>query len=288
MNSRWIFSDLDDLRGDEDHLSESPSIIKHTYKAENPLISVVIPLYNEEYSIKGVVERIPNHRLLEIIIVDDGSTDNSVKKIKEIKDKSIKIIQHEKNQGYGAALISGLKHATGDIIVTMDSDGQHNPEEIPNLIKPIIDKQADLVVGSRYLGSSNYKVPLYARVGEYIISICLRLLYHQKISNNQSGFRAFNSQYVKIFKDIRDIKFGLCTETLFKAGHNKLRICEIPINVNIRKYGCSRVDLFKIFISISSCILIYVVKRFKLNRFISNRILAKMKYKITVLINKFT
>ena len=83
MNSRWIFSDLDDLREDEDYLSESPSIIKHTHKAENPLISVVIPLYNEEYSIKDVVDRIPNHRLLEIIIVDDGSTDNSVKKFIE-------------------------------------------------------------------------------------------------------------------------------------------------------------------------------------------------------------
>ena len=125
-------------------------------------------------------------------------------------------------------------------------------------------------------------------MGEYIINICLWFLYRQKVRNNQSGFRAFNSQCIKIFKNIRDTKFGLCTETLFKAVHNKLRIYDIPINVNIRKYGNSRVDLFKIFISISSCILIYVVKRFKLNRFISNRILAKMKYKITILINKFT
>ena len=257
-------------------------------KRKECLISIVIPLYNEEYSIKDVVDRIPNHRLLEIIIVDDGSTDNSVKKIKEIKDKNIKIIQHEKNQGYGAALLSGLKHAIGDIIITMDSDGQHNPEEIPNLIKPIIDIQADLVVGSRYLGSSNYKVPLHARVGEYIISICLQLLYHQKVRNNQSGFRALNSQHVKIFNNIRDTKFGLCTEILFKAVHNKLRIFEVPININVREYGTSRVDLFKIFISISSCILIYIVKRFKLNRFFSNRILAKIKNKITILIDKFT
>ena len=112
-------------------------------------------------------------------------------------------------------------------------------------------------------------------------------LYRQKVKNNQSGFRAFDSQCVKIFNNIRDTKFGLCTETLFKAVHSKLRVCEIPINVNIRKYGNSRVDLFKIITSISSCILFYVVKRFKLNRFISNRVLAKMRDKITFLIKKF-
>ena len=92
MNSRSIISGLNDSKEDESYFSESSSIIKNSYNVENPLISVVIPLYNEEFSIKDVVDRIPNHRLLEIIIVDDGSTDNSVKKIKEIKDKNIKII----------------------------------------------------------------------------------------------------------------------------------------------------------------------------------------------------
>ena len=288
MDVKKTVSDLENLKGDEGNLQESLNIFKDSYNKENPLISIVIPLYNEESSIKNVINRIPNHRKLEIIIVDDGSTDNSVRKIKEIENKDIKIIQHYKNQGYGAALISGIESATGEIIVTMDSDGQHNPEEIPNLIKPIIDNQADLVVGSRYLGKSHYKVPLHARVGEYIINICLSCLYRQKVRNNQSGFRAFDSQYVNIFKNMRDTKFGLCTETLFKAVHNKLRIYEIPISVNIREYGNSRVDLFKICISISFCILVYVVKRFKLNRLISNRILAKMKHKITILISKFT
>ncbi|KKK63277.1 hypothetical protein LCGC14_2995890, partial [marine sediment metagenome] len=188
----------------------------------------------------------------------------------------------------GAALLSGFKHATGDIIVTIDSDGQHNPEDIPNLIKPIISDQADFVVGSRYLGSSNYKVPLHARVGENLINFFLRFLYRQNVNNNQSGFRAFSSQHSRIFNNIRDTKFGLCTETLFKVAHYKLRISEVPINVNIRKYGKSHVALFKIIISISYCILIYFVKRFKLNRFIPNRVLATMKNKIGLLINKFS
>ncbi|TKJ20193.1 MAG: hypothetical protein CEE43_13445 [Promethearchaeota archaeon Loki_b32] len=288
MNIKPIISDINESSIDKNFINESLSKIKNFDTAEEPLISIIIPMYNEEYSIREVIERIPNHNSYEIIVVDDGSTDNSVKKIKEIKERNIQIIQHEKNLGYGAAVLTGFKRVTGDIIVTMDSDGQHNPEEIPNLIKPIIDNQADFVVGSRYLGSSKYKVPLHARMGENLIKICLWFLYRQKVSNNQSGFRAFNSQYVKILKNIRDTKFGLCTETIFKAGHSKLRISEVPININVRQYGNSRVDLFKIFISISTCILIYIVKRFKLNRFFSNRILAKIKNKITILIDKFT
>jgi len=257
-------------------------------KSKEILTSIVIPLYNEENSIKDVIDRIPNHHLYEIIIVDDGSTDNSVERIKEIENRDIRIIQHGKNRGYGASILTGFENAVGDIIVTMDSDGQHNPEEIPKLIIPIINNQADFIVGSRYLGSSNYKVPLHTRVGENIISICLWFIYRQKIRNNQSGFRAFNSKYVKIFNNIKDTKFGLCTQMIYKAAEHGLRVSEIPIKMNVRQYGSSRVDLFKIVISISYCILIYSVKRFKLNRFIPNRVLAILKRKIPLLINKFT
>ncbi len=257
-------------------------------KSEEILTSIVIPLYNEAKSIKDVIDRIPNHHLYEIIIVDDGSTDNSVEMIKEIENRDIRIIQHGKNRGYGASILTGFENAVGDIIVTMDSDGQHNPEEIPQLIIPIINNQADFVVGSRYLGSSNYKVPLHTRVGENLISLCLWFLYRQKIRNNQSGFRAFNSKYVKIFRSIRDTKFGLCTQMIYKAAEHGLRVSEIPIKMNVRQYGSSRVDLFKIIISVSYCILIFSVKRFKLNRFIPTRVLATMKNKIGLLINKFT
>ena len=257
-------------------------------KSKEILTSIVIPLYNEAKSIKDVIDRIPNHHLYEIIIVDDGSTDNSVERIKEIENREIRIIQHGKNRGYGASILTGFENAVGDIIVTMDSDGQHNPEEISKLIRPIINNQADFVVGSRYLGSSNYKVPLHTRVGENIISLCLWFLYRQKVRNNQSGFRAFNSKYVKIFKYIRDTKFGLCTQMIYKAAEHGLRVSEIPIKINARQYGNSRVDLFKIIISISYCILIFSVKRFKLNRFLPSRVLTIMKNKIALLINKFT
>ena len=283
MNSRWFFSDLDDLRGDEGYLSESLSIIKNSYNVENPLISVVIPLYNEEFSIKDVIDRIPNHRLLEIIIVDDGSTDKGVKKVKEIKDMDIKIIKHEKNQGYGAALLSGIRHATGDIIVTMDSDGQHNPEEIPNLIKPIINNKADFVVGSRYLGKFNYKNPLYARAGAYFIRIFFRMLFLQRVHDNLSGFRAFKKEITKILGNIRYTGMGFTTELLYKVAFYQYKIVETPVYVNPRQYGTSSINLIRALISISSCILYYILRKLNLDvkRFFlkKNNIYLKLKKK---------
>ncbi len=275
MSIRQITPDIDDSNIDKDYSTESSSKIKNSYIKDSPLISVVIPLYNEEHSIKNVIERIPDHSSYEIIVVDDGSTDKSVNKVQEIEGRNIKIIHHDKNQGYGASILTGFKYVTGDIIVTMDSDGQHNPEEISDLIKPIINEQADIVVGSRYLGSSTYKVLLYARVGEYFINLCLWFLYHQKIRNNQSGFRAFSSSSLKKLKIMRHVRFGLCTETLFKAASKKLRIIEIAVNMNPRKHGCSYVKLFHIIKSISLCILFYGLKRFRKIRFVPKPIYDK-------------
>ncbi len=276
MSIRQITSDVDDSSIGKDDINESSSKIKNSYIKDSPLISVVIPLYNEEHSIKNVIERIPDHNSYEIIVVDDGSTDESVKKIREIKDKDIKIIKHEKNQGYGASILNGVKHATGDIIVTMDSDGQHNPEEITDLIKPIVNDQADIVVGSRYLGSSTYKVPLYARVGEYFINLCLWFLYRQKIRNNQGGFRAFRKEIAKIFHNIKCTGMGFTTELLFKAAHKSLRIKEIPIFLNSREEGISYVKLARILKSVSFCILFYTMKKFNLD---ANRLLPKNSLK---------
>jgi len=230
-------------------------------KSKEILISVVIPLYNEENSIKDVINRIPNHRLYEIVIVDDGSTDNSVERIKEIENRDIRIIQHEKNRGYGASLLTGFENAVGDIIVTMDSDGQHNPEEIPNLIKPIIDNKADFVIGSRYLGKYYYKNPLYARVGAYVINVFFRMLFLQRVPDNQCGFRAFKKEIIKILENVRYTGMGFSTELLFEAAFNQLRIVEIPISANPRQYGTSNVNLVKILKSISSCILHFILRK---------------------------
>jgi len=242
-------------------ISENSTHINHHLKTENPLISVVIPVYNEEKSIRNVVERIPNHQQYEIILVDDGSTDKSLEKVKVIRNRHIRVIKHKINKGYGAAILTGIKYATGDIIVTMDSDGQHSPEEIQKLVEPIINEQADIVIGSRYLGKCNYRIPSYTRIGENIISLFLWILFRQKVKNNQSGFKAFSKKSTKIFNSMLYNRFGLCTEMIYKAAYYKFNILEVPVSINLRKYGTSYVNLAKLFIAISTCILIYGVRK---------------------------
>jgi len=236
------------------------------------LISIIIPVFNEEFTIKEVLKRIPNSYQQEIIVIDDGSTDKSIEQIKKVKNKNIHIIKHPYNLGYGAAIQTGISHASGDILITLDSDGQHNPEELMKLIKPIIKNDADIVVGSRYKGNSIYKVPLHTRVGEFIINKCLRFFFHQKVSNNQSGFRAFSKRSLKIFKNMIYSTFTFCTEILFKAAYYNLRIMEVPITVNPRKFGVSYVKVLKIVTSIAFCLIIYALRKFKIKKIIPKRI----------------
>jgi len=228
------------------------------------LISVIIPVYNEENSIKDVIERIPDLLNYEIILVDDGSTDNSVLKIKEIEKDNIIILQHQKNLGYGAALITGFKNATGKIIVTLDSDGQHKPEEIERMIIPILQDKADLVIGSRYLGDCDYKVPLCTRIGEYFVKICILGLFHQRVGNNQSGYRCFRKEILNVLNDNLLVGMGFTTEFLLECAINNLKILEIPISINQREHGTSYVNLANLFKSILNCIAIYYLKRSKL------------------------
>jgi glycosyltransferase involved in cell wall biosynthesis len=229
---------------------------------EYKLISVVIPLFNEENSIYGVLKRIPNHLNYEIIIVDDGSTDNSIQKVKKVKDLDLRILKHTTNRGYGAAIMTGLKNAKGDIIVTLDSDGQHNPYDIPKVIQPILQEKADIVIGSRYLGKCLYRVPLHTRTGELFIKFILKILFGLKIGNNQSGFRAFSRRSLCYFDKMKYEEMGFTTEVLFKSGMHKLKIIEVPIEVAPRQYGFSYVNILKVAKSIFGCIISYFLKSF--------------------------
>jgi len=248
-------------------------------------ISIVIPLYNEEKSIKRVLEQIPPRESYEIIIVNDGSTDKSIKKVSAIEDPRITLLHHEQNEGYGSAVLSGFEEASGDIIVTLDSDGQHDPQEIPKLIAPILFNQADLVIGSRYLGKSTYKVPIHTRMGEYLINKILWLLFHQRVNNNQSGFRAFKRKYMALFNNMFFKGFAICTEVLFKAALRHLKIKEVPIKMRLRKFGTSYVKVAKIIFSITSCILIYSLKRLKIRKFIPNIFINTVKRKLFDIFN---
>ena len=235
----------------------------------NFTLSIVIPVYNEEKSIKDTLNLIPYDDGIEIFVVDDGSTDKSVQEAIK-SNKSIILIKCDKNKGYGNAILTGVKNASGDIIITMDSDGQHNPNEIFRLIEPILNDKADICIGSRYLGRRNYNVPLYTRLGECLIEKSLQILFGQKICNNQSSFRALKKNTIGIFDKIKFNGFAFATEVLIKSKLKGYRVIETPIVLEPRKYGMSKIRLIRLILFLITCFGYYFLIKLK-NLTLKNR-----------------
>ena len=234
---------------------------KLQFHSESNVLSIVLPVYNEEHTVRSVLTSLPTHDLIQIVVVDDHSTDESYKEIKSLKESlNIKLIRHNRNRGYGKALLTGIKNSSGEIIITMDSDGQHVPEDIFNLIEPIVKKEANITVGSRYVGVYNYKVPVSTRIGEAVIEKFIFIFFRQKVMNNQGGFRAFDRKSLKIFEDIKFKDYAFTTEILLKAALSKFAIKEIPIHLIKREYGSSKINLPKLLLHIMICIAYYTIQ----------------------------
>jgi glycosyltransferase involved in cell wall biosynthesis len=224
------------------------------------ILSIILPLYNEEKTIRKVVDDLPHHKLIEIIVVDDFSKDGSINQIKSCQTtKGIKILKHKMNKGYGNAILTGIKNARGKIIITMDSDGQHYPGDIFKMIKPLLNGDADITIGSRYLGKYFYKLPLRTCIGELGIEKIVYLLFRKKIMNNQNGFRAFKRQVIDIFEDVCYTGYAFCTEIILKAILKNYKIKEIPIKLYNRQYGSSKIEIKKLAINLLFCIIQYTL-----------------------------
>lgn len=188
---------------------------------------VVIPAFNEQAAIGGVVEKSLQYAD-DVLVVDDGSSDNT----SEIaRNAGANVLTHPTNYGKGVALRDAFSQIEGyDIVVTIDGDGQHNPDEIPILIKPIIDNNADFVNGSRYLNGFDKNTPAYRRVGQRVLDIATNITAGTKVTDSQSGFRAFKGDTISCYK-FRDPGFGIESEMIADAAENNLRIVEVPITV---------------------------------------------------------
>ena len=189
---------------------------------------VIIPAFNEEAAIGGVVKNSLQYAD-EVLVVDDGSSDNTSQ---IAGDAGALLLTHPSNCGKGVSLKDAFKKAEGyDIVVTIDGDGQHNPDEIPLLIKPIEDGKADFVNGSRYLNGFDDNTPAYRRVGQTVLDIATNVTAGTHLTDSQSGFRAFRGDTISCYK-FRDPGFGIESEMIADASENKLRILEVPITVN--------------------------------------------------------
>ncbi|WP_371803566.1 glycosyltransferase family 2 protein [Candidatus Lokiarchaeum ossiferum] len=216
------------------------SIIQNS---EDIKVSFVIPCYNESETLLEVVRKIHEINLnkYEIIIVDDGSLDKPLQYFTPKDKKNVRNYYHRNNLGYGKTLLDGIGKCSGDYICTIDSDGQHDPRDIYDLIYPIYKKEADIVIGSRYSGQYYYDVPLLTRVGESFIEFILKYLFGQEIKNNQAGFRVFHRRTLGLFTGIKFFDMAFTTEILMNASVKGFKIKEQPIHLYGRSIGNSRV-----------------------------------------------
>lgn len=192
---------------------------------KEPIIVAGIPAYNEEKYLGTVVLKTRQY-VSEVIVVDDGSTDHTAA---VAKLAGASVIRYEQNRGKGAAIqtiIAEARARQADILVLLDGDGQHDPGEIPALIKPVLAGY-DLVIGSRE--QQKLKVPAYRRLGQRILSRLSRRLSGQKIADSESGFRALSSRAITHL-ELEQSGFAIETEMISASTEAKLRIIEVPIS----------------------------------------------------------
>ena len=188
-----------------------------------------IPAYNEESHIESLVKSSQNH-VDTVIVCDDASTDNTAFMAKKA---GAVVISHKTNKGYGAAIISLFNYArenNADVMVTLDGDGQHDPDQIPLLLNTITQHNVDVVIGSRFL-NSNTESPGYRKTGIKIITSAVNYGTDLKVSDSQSGFRVYSKNAIN---EIHPTENGMSvsTEILLKISNKKLSLAEIPITVS--------------------------------------------------------
>lgn len=210
-------------------------------------VSVVIPVFNEEATVGNIVTRTKKtlEQLgvsYEILVVDDGSDDRSADIAQELKAHVLK----KAHQGKGFALRSGFRQAKGELVVTLDADGSHQPEEIPLVLRYIREDKADFVVGSRFFDSeaNQTKIPKINRTGNKMFNELIGYLTGVQISDSQSGFRAIRSSLIKRMK-LGSHGYEVESEMLVKALKMGARVAETPISFVQRTVGSSKLDPVK-------------------------------------------
>lgn len=210
------------------------------------ILSVIIPVFNEERTIKEILERILSVKLplivkKEIIVVDDGSTDNTRKILSKLQiiNNKFQILRHNKNQGKGATIRTGLKNAKGEIVIIQDADLEYDPNYFPTLLKPILDKEAEVVYGTRLI---NYPLKLWGKnktilpihlIANNFLTCLTNFLYGSNLTDMETCYKLFKASSLKGI-NIKSNGFEFEPEITAKFLKNGFKITEIPIQVKPR------------------------------------------------------
>lgn len=207
---------------------------KHSKKPSYKL-SVIIPVLNERETLPQILDRVlslPYH--IEIIIVDDFSTDGTLFFLQGLKNENIKILYHDRTMGKGAAIRTAQPHISGDFVIIQDADLEYQPEEYPNLLAPLLSGQADIVFGSRFTGTHR-AFYFWNLAGNKLLNIISNLLYNTILTDMECGYKLFRSEFFKSLT-IRSNRFDLEPELTAKVFKKKLKVVEVPITYFGRSY----------------------------------------------------
>jgi len=195
------------------------------------LLSVIVPVYNERVTVAEIIRRIRAVEVpvdVEVIVVDDGSSDGTDKVLTALADSTVRILTHPANKGKGAAIRTGMAAARGDLLLVQDADLEYDPEDWPKLLEPILRGKAQVVYGSRFTGERKNMLPLHW-IGNRFLSLVTNLLYSSTMSDMETCYKLFDRRVLEGLT-IESDKFDFEPEITAKVLRRGYRVYEVPIS----------------------------------------------------------
>lgn len=203
-------------------------------------LTVVIPAFNEQATIKEIISRVSKVKIAgitkEIVVVDDGSTDNTAHVLKKLKTKNLTVVKLSKNQGKGEAIKTGLEKGKGDIFVIQDADLEYNPQDYYKLITPILEGKADVVYGSRFIGGEPHRVLYFWHsVGNNLLTFLSNTMTNLNLTDMETCYKMFTKEVANKLQ-LREKRFGLEPEFTAKIAKMNCRVYEVGVSYAGRSY----------------------------------------------------
>ncbi len=201
-------------------------------------VSVIIPVYNEVNTICEILQRVQATGIpSEIVVVDDGSKDGTRDLLKTLDGQNgVRVILHEKNQGKGAAVVTGIRNAAGDVLLVQDADLEYDPRDYPALLRPIEEGKAQVVYGSRFMGAPRRTAMFWHMVANKLLTLMTNILYNNILTDMETGYKVFRREVVHGMT-IHARRFDFEPEFTAKILKRRFRIYEVPITFNPRDYS---------------------------------------------------